>query len=317
MRSLTIRRFCLSLLLLALAGAPGLCAVPSRSVPRHAPNLRGEIMILVYHRFGPKDSRWTRAYSSFDRDLSQLEAQGYRPITLRAYASGHFSTPAGTTPVVITFDDGTNHQVKFTPSGRLAPDCAMAHWLAFSRRHPDFPFRGVFFVNPGPYGSSPFSQPKFAIAKMRLILRLGGEIGNHTLTHANLRHATPAQTEREIGLGEYFLRRDLPGYQVVSLALPYGVYPTPRSLSWQGNWSNPGHSRRLPTAVRWQYRSVVKVGAGPAPSPLVAGFNPHFLPRIQAFDPVIDYWLRYFQRHPRERFVSDGQEHAVASLPRR
>lgn len=304
---------CLAVFCAAALARPA-AAAPPGAVRRH-PNLRGEIMILVYHRFGPKDSRWTRAYSSFDRDLAELEAQGYRPITLRAYATGDTATPAGTTPVVITFDDSTNHQVKFTPGGQIAPDCALAHWLAFSRRHPDFPFRGVFFINPGPYGRSAFDQPRFALAKMKLILKLGGEIGNHTLTHANLRHSTPAQVRREIGLAQYYLRRELPGYAVVSFALPYGEYPNPRSLSWQGVWTETNAGRGLPASVRWQYRSVVKVGAGPAPSPLVAGFDPHFLPRIQAFDPEIDHWLRYFQLHPHLRFVSDGQDHSLAPPP--
>ncbi|MGH9536220.1 MAG: polysaccharide deacetylase family protein [Terriglobales bacterium] len=306
-------RVCLPALAVALMwGAPLRAAVPQLR-----PNLRGEIMILVYHRFGRKDLRWTRAYSSFDRDLSELEAQGYRPITLRAYASGAFVTPRGTTPVVLTFDDSSNHQVKFTPSGQLAPDCALTHWVAFARRHPDFPVRGVFFVNSGPGGRSAFAQPRWAVAKMKLILRLGGEIGNHTLTHANLRRSTPAEVRRQIGLGQYYLERDLPGYRIVSFALPYGDYPVPRSLAWEGVWTNPDPSDRLPAEVRWDYRSVVKVGAGPAPSPLVAGFNPRVLPRVQAFDPEIDHWMRYFQLYPNRRFVSDGQEHAVASLPPR
>lgn len=300
---------CLAVLCAAALALPAAAAGPV--VLRRRPNLHGEIMILVYHRFGPKDSRWTRAYTSFDRDLAALESQGYRPITLRAYASGDTATPAGTTPVVITFDDSTNHQVKFTPGGQVAPDCALAHWLAFSRRHPDFPFRGVFFINPGPYGRSAFDQPRFALAKMKLILKLGGEIGNHTLTHANLRHSTPAQVRRQIGLAQFYLHRELPGYQVVSFALPYGVYPLPKSLSWQGVWTNAAPSHRLPASVAWHYQSVVKVGAGPAPSPFVAGFKPHFLPRVQAFDPVIDYWLRYFRLHPRDRFVSDGHSHPI------
>jgi peptidoglycan/xylan/chitin deacetylase (PgdA/CDA1 family) len=313
MHSAITRRFRLVLIPLACLAA---AAALSAAVPPLRPNLRGRIMILEYHRFGPKDHRWVRAYSSFDHDLQTLEAQGYRPITLRAYTSGHFATPRGTTPVVITFDDGSNNQVKFTPQGKLAPDCAMAHWLAFSRRHPDFPFRGVFFVNPGPGGDSAFAQPRWSTAKLRMIVRLGGEIGNHTLTHANLGRVPRSAVEREIALGQYFIARALPGYQIVSFALPYGVYPKPRSLAWRGDWATSGFGRRLPAQIRWHYRAVVKVGASPAPSPYVAGFRPHFLPRIQVFDPNIGRWLRYFQLHPGRRFVSDGEEHAVDSLPK-
>src|SRR6185312_12748880 len=44
-----------------------------------APNLRGQVMILVYHNFG-KDARWGRSFDSFDRDLARLDAAGYRPV---------------------------------------------------------------------------------------------------------------------------------------------------------------------------------------------------------------------------------------------
>lgn len=284
---------------------------PARAARPLRPNLRGEVMILVYHRFGPRDSRWTRAYSSFDHDLARLDAEGYRPITLWQYVSGDFDLPEGTTPVVITFDDSSDNQVKFTPAGELAPDCALAHWLDFAKAHPEFPMRGVFFINPGVGGRAAFVQPRFAIAKLRLIVRLGGEIGNHTLTHANLRRQA-AIAAREIALGQYYLERDLPGYPIHSFALPFGIYPQPQSLAWQGDWRNPRSSP--PAEVRWSYADVVKVGAGPAPSPYVAGFDPHHLARIQAFDPELDRWLAYFERHPDRRLVSDGQHHAAGSL---
>lgn len=275
------------------------------------PNLRGEVMILVYHRFGLKDSRWTRAFSSFDHDLARLDEAGYRPITLWQYVSGTFDLPAGTSPVVITFDDSSDNQIKFTAQGQLAPDCALAHWIAFAGAHPDFPMRGVFFINPGVGGHAAFDQPRYAVDKLRLIVQLGGEVGNHTLTHANLRRQA-AIAAREIALGQYYLGRDLPGYAIHSFALPFGIYPMPPSLAWEGEWHNPRPG--APAEVRWDYADVVKVGAGPAPSPLVAGFNARHLPRIQVFDPEIDHWLEYFERHPGRRFVSDGERHAPDSL---
>lgn len=297
----------LALLLIVAAPRPARAASPLRA------NLRGEVMILVYHRFGASDSRWTRGWSSFDHDLARLAEANYRPVTLWEYVSGRFVLPAGTTPVVITFDDSSNNQVKFTPDGRLAPDCALAHWLAFSRTHPEFPMRGVFFINPGLGGHAAFDQPRFAVQKLRLIVKLGGEIGNHTLTHANLRRQA-AIAAREIALGQYYLRQDLPDYQVHSFALPFGIYPVPSLLAWQGAWRNPRPGP--PAEVNWHYADVVKVGAGPAASSLVAGFDPFHLPRVQAFDPEIDRWMEYFQRHPDRRFVSDGQAHAAGSLPR-
>ena len=43
-----------------------------------------------------------------------------------------------------------------------------------------------------------------------------------------------------------------------------------------------------------------------ARSPFARGFDPVRLPRIQAVERDLAYWFRYFDTHPHERFVSDG-----------
>ncbi len=281
------------------AGAAG------QAPARRQPNLGGEVMILEYHHLGNTDGRWRRSFASFDRDLAALEAGGYRPVTLRQLAAGKFTLPAGTTPVVLTFDDSLLHQVKFTPQGKVAPDCGLARWLAFSRQHPDFPMRGVFFVNSAYHLA--FRQSQFTRQKLDLILKLGGEVGNHTWEHTNL--GRNAQAAADIGRGQQALERWLPHYTIVSFALPYGIFPHPPSLAWAGSWRDP--RGRL---VRWNYRNVVLVGDGPAPSPYARRFDPHRLPRIQVFDHALSRWLHYFQTHPRRRFVSDGRNHPLHFL---
>ena len=47
-------------------------------------------------------------------------------------------------------------------------------------------------------------------------------------------------------------------------------------------------------------------GASICPSPYARNFEPYHLPRIQAVDRDLDYWLTYFDRNPGERFVGDG-----------
>ncbi len=322
MNSFRLRIHRTALLASAALALTALVSVPAvHAASPLKPNLRGGIMILVYHRFGDKDGRWRRSWSGFDQDLARLEADGYRPITLHQYASGDFQTPLGTTPIVITFDDSTAGQIRFDAQGHLAPNCMLAHWEKFARNHPDFPVRPVFFVNSGLSGKAAFRQPKFAQKKLQLVVQLGGEIGNHTLTHANLKKDA-ALVRREIGLGQYDIQKLLPGYHIYSFALPFGIYPQPDSLSWQGNWKN-NNPRLGPPEVSWHYESVVKVGSGPAPSPFVKGFDPHHLPRLQVFTdnfdkgPNLNRMLAFYERHPQYRFVSDGQKHALGSLPRR
>jgi len=285
----------------------------AQGTPPPAPNLRGQVMILVYHRFG-KDARWSRAFASFDSDLARLDAAGFRPITLRQYITGNFDLPAGATPVVITFDDGSNFQLKFTPDGQLAPDCAVAHWEAFARTHPEFPVHGTFFVNPG---TDVFGQRAFIQKKLELLVQLGSEIGNHTYDHPYLNKLQPAAIQREIGLGQYLIDRWLPGYTVTSFALPYGIAPRPDSLAVAASWTGSLGPHRPPVTVNWHYPAVVLVGSGPARSPLVAGLDGAHLPRIQVFTPEFDKWMRYFALHPRRRFISDGRRHPPASLPAR
>lgn len=293
---------CLLLSLVALASPPRLRA-----------NLRGEVMILVYHNFGEKDARWTRAFSSFDQDLARLDSAGYRPITLRQYVTGDFELPAGTSPVVLTFDDSSKFQMRFTPDGQLAPDSAVTHWVAFAKTHPEFPVHGTFFINPG---TDVFGQREFIQKKLEMLVRLGSEIGNHTWDHPNLAHIAPAAIMREVGMAQYEIDRWLPGYSVTSLALPFGVAPKDDQLVVASSWTGDPARRAVPVTVRWNYSAVVLVGSGPAPSPLVAGLRASHLPRIQVFAPEFDKWMSYFTRFPGRRFVSDGQRHAPSSLPR-
>lgn len=300
-------RACAAALALALGAAAAMAAPPLR------PNLRGEVMILVYHNFG-KDARWSRSVESFDRDLARLDAAGYRPVTLRQYVSGDFALPPGTTPVVLTFDDSSKFQVRFTPAGELDPDCALAHWVAFARTHPEFPVHGTFFINPG---TDVFGQRVFIQKKLNLLLQLGSEIGNHTYDHPYLNKLPAAQVQREIGLGQYDIDRWLPGYPVTSFALPYGIAPRPDALAVSDAWTGAPAAHHAPVTVRWHYSAVVLVGSGPAASPLVAGLDGAHLPRIQVFHPEFTHWLDYFARHPERRFVSDGQRHQAGSLPRR
>lgn len=290
-----------------------LAVAQDAAAPAAAPNLRGQVMILVYHRFG-MDGRWNRSFASFDSDLQRLDAAGFRPITLHQYIAADFQLPAGTTPVVLTFDDGSNMQLRFTPDGQVDPDSAVGHWQAFARTHPEFPVHGTFFVNPG---TDVFGQRAFIQQKLELLLKLGSEIGNHTYDHPYFNKISPAATEREIGMGQYLLERWLPGYQVTSFALPYGIASRPDSLAAQASWTGTPNGGRGPVTVSWHYSAVVLVGSGPAPSPLVAGLDGAHLPRIQVFTPEFDKWMSYFSLHPRRRFISDGERHAPASLPAR
>ncbi|HAA35110.1 MAG TPA: hypothetical protein DCD97_07355, partial [Firmicutes bacterium] len=73
---------------------------------QHKPNELGEVMILMYHEIGYPESAWRRTPENFRLDLENLYEQGYRAISLMDLVRGNIDIPAGTSPVVLTFDDG-------------------------------------------------------------------------------------------------------------------------------------------------------------------------------------------------------------------
>ncbi len=76
-------------------------------------NELGAIMIVEYHRIGNPERRWTRTPAGLRRDLDLLWANGYRLISLNALIAGSIALPAGSTPVVLTFDDSSPGQFRY------------------------------------------------------------------------------------------------------------------------------------------------------------------------------------------------------------
>ena len=78
-----------------------------------AANEAGRVMILEYHKIDYPEERWTRTPENFRRDLEGLYARGYRLQSLNALLEGRITVPAGTTPVVLTFDDSSPGQFRY------------------------------------------------------------------------------------------------------------------------------------------------------------------------------------------------------------
>jgi peptidoglycan/xylan/chitin deacetylase (PgdA/CDA1 family) len=292
-----------SSLLLALALLPMALALPGGAAAQSPPppNELGRIMILEYHRVDYPEGRWTRTPENFRRDLETFYARGYRLINLGDLLDGRVKTPAGTTPLVLTFDDSSPGQFRYLDDrGTLAidPKSAVGILDAFAREHPDFGRAGTFFVLPG--ASKPnrlFNQPELEGRKLQYLVSHGYEIGNHTLWHANLGKYDESTVRSQIAQAQQWIQRHVPDYRIRALALPHGVYP--KSVDWALRGSAKG--------VSYRHDAILMVAGGPAPSPFARSFDPARLPRIQAVDQDLTFWLRYFDRNPRERFVSDGE----------
>ena len=109
-------------------------------------------MILEYHKIDNPEARWTRTPENFRRDLIRLWERGYRTVALTDYLDGKIALPAGTTPVVFTFDDSSPGQFRYVQKGNdwvIDPDCAIGILEAFEREHPGFGHAATFYVLPG------------------------------------------------------------------------------------------------------------------------------------------------------------------------
>jgi len=86
-------------------------------------NHNGKIMILMYHDIGYPEATWRRTPENLKKDLTVLYNNGYRAVSLNDYVTNNIKIPIGTTPVVITFDDGTAGQFTFIKQNdTLIPD---------------------------------------------------------------------------------------------------------------------------------------------------------------------------------------------------
>jgi len=263
-------------------------AAPSATAT--APAFLGMVPVLMHHRLVDGEAgTYDMTPQFFRAELERLYREKYHPIRTIDLARGNFSTvPAGKRPVVLTFDDSSPRQFAVDTRGRVDPQSALGIMLDFQRKHSDFPAVASFYINQNPFG---YRGADVARA-LRKLEELDCEIGNHTLTHPNLRSLSDAEVQAELGgLSALVAAAGVPPPR--TLALPLGVHPRRRSLLAQG-----GSGR---TAYRNE--GVLLVGANPAPSSYRRDFDPMAIPRIRCSSHAggkgeleLAYWLDRLRR---------------------
>lgn len=274
---------------------------------RVRPNETGKIMVLMYHGISDKEDEWSRHRDNFRKDLETLYSKGYRLISLKDYLDNNINVEAGYTPVIITFDDGSRGQFNIIEEGgvpKVDPNCAVGIMENFHKEYPGFGLEATFYI----YYPVPFRQKEYVEYKLKYIVDKGMDIGNHTYNHANLSSLDPETLQYQLGRMVAETLQFIPGYQVDSLALPYGVNSREeyREYVYRGKYKG----------VEYINRGVLLVGSGPALSPVDIKFNPRKIPRIRGTDsPHISTdlydWLEYFDRNPGERYISDGDPDTI------
>ena len=105
-----------------------------------------------------------------------------------------------------------------------------------------------------------------------------------------------------IGRGEDSIQVYLPeGYEIVTLALPLGMWPQNRPLAWEGEWKGRPYG----------YEAVLEVSGGPSVSIYDGEFDPRSIDRFIVAPGHLERQLEAYERNPTRRFVSDGEAKVI------
>lgn len=267
-------------------------------------NEMGQILVLMYHLIGHDDSQYNRTPEEFRQDINDLRAADYYPVNLRDLVSGDMDVPAGKSPVVITFDDSSGGQYRIEAGGQPDPDCAVAimqaavaegGWAGRASFYPlldvDAPDRVLF------------GQPELQQQKLQQLVSWGYEIGSHTISHLNLQKASATDAKWQLCESQQMLEKMIGGgYEVTTLAAPFGAYPAQASILKGGEYDGQSYS----------YQAALRATGGASLSPFSQGFRPYHIPRVQVSGTSLANALATFAKSPQLRYVSDGDPGTIS-----
>lgn len=263
-------------------------------------NEKGKIIIAMYHTFSDVETNeYNRSFDNFRKDLEYMYELGYRTISLTEYLNNDIKVPVGCTPIILTFDDGTSGQfnlIRDSENNLVAnPKSAVGIMEEFYKEHLDFGLNGTFYIN----GNSFFKGEGTNKERLEYLINKGFEIGNHTNTHVYLNKASSDTIQKEIGTVANLVK-ELTGYEINSLALPFGISSKEyKEYIASGTYDGQSYENKI----------VLLVGAEPAPNPNSQKLNLLSLPRVRARggnkEVVCDlyYWFDVMEKNPSMKYV--------------
>lgn len=279
------------------------------------PNESGEIPIIMFHRFVEEydgsDKYYTTTFSEFEALLQTLYDQGYRLISMRDFIECNIDVPAGTKPMVFTFDDGTPGQFSLIEEDgtlKVNPKSAVGIMKAFNEKHPDFGLKGIFYVNMD-IGDNTFRGAGSLEDRFRFLLDHGLELGTHTWGHVNFKKDVKNADDilKSLGKNQQAAFSVIPDLEFYSLALPYGSIPESddlKALLKEGSYEG----------THYVHQNILAVGSNPSKPSISPDYNPDYVPRIRAQGMETDiqdltWWLPKMTSD--RMFVSDGDPNTI------
>ena len=283
-------------------------------------NELGKVPIMMYHGIRERTSSSTgtvggnvdkdgynRTPEAFRKDLEFYYEKGYYMIRLDDYINGIIDVPYGKSPIILTFDDGNEDNIRVTgldDSGNIIIDenSAIGILEAFKKKHSDVGATATFFVNGGI-----FNQEEYNDKILESMVANGYDVGNHTQKHLDIKKSSADQVQKEIAYVYDELEKVIPGKYVSIIALPFGSPYTKDNENYkyvlESNYNGKTYNTKAALRVGWE----------PEVSPFDKDFDMTFLKRCRAYDnngKEFDIEM-VFSMLEKNRYISDGNKDTI------
>lgn len=283
-------------------------------------NELGRVPIMMYHGIREKTSNssgtvggnvdkdgYNRTPEAFRKDLEFYYENGYRMVRLIDYVNGKIDTEYGKSPIVLTFDDGNEDNIKVTgldEDGNIIidPDSAVGILEEFKSKYEDVPVTATFFVNGGL-----FNQPKYNEKIIKWLIDNGYDVGNHTKNHLDIKSSSSERVEEEIVYVYDKLEEIVPGEYVNIIALPFGSPYSRSHANYKSVLSSTSGGKTYDTIA------ALRVGWEPEVSCFHKDFDMTYLKRCRAYDnngKEFDIEM-VFKNLKKNRYISDGSVNTI------
>ena len=283
-------------------------------------NELGKVPIMMYHGIREKTASSTgttggnvdkdgynRTPEAFREDLEFYYEKGYRMVRLEDYIHGNVYVEYGKSPIILTFDDGNEDNIRVTgldEDGNIIIDknSAIGILEEFKKKHPEVPVTATFFVNGGI-----FNQEKYNEKIVKWMIENGYDIGNHTQTHLDIKKSTAENVQKEIVYVYNKLEELIPGKYVKIIALPFGSPYTKEHENYKYVLSSTYDGKTYET------EAALRVGWEPEVSPYDKNFDKTFLKRCRAYDNNgKDFDIEMvFNMLEKNKYISDGDPNTI------